>query len=203
MTSRSDVLKEQEHKTPQQHNHKKLQMAIAVLFSVLTVAIGFTDVALVPISDSKMIDLTVVAFVFATLIGGYRFGLPLAIVWSLVTWFNVDLEFRRWELWELIVVRGASAWAIFWFYNRAKKWHPRSPLNVYRAIIAGLFIKAVIGIPFDIMYRGVQSGLLLRAEIFVLEAALCTLFMSLLIKHLRQIHILNGVRKKGEKNNGN
>jgi hypothetical protein len=157
----------------------------------------------VPISNDKVVDVSIVFFVFAALIGGYRFSIPLAILWSAVTYLNVDPAYFKWSLLEMIGVRIIFAVALVFSYNLAKRLHKRSPLNVYRAIVFGTAAKALVGLPLEIFHRGVAHGSLLRLEIFILETALCSVFMSLLIKHLRQVHLLNGVRKKGEKKDAN
>lgn len=177
---------------------------IAIVFSLMTIAGGFSQIVYIPIETTKMIDLTVVGFIFAVLIGGYSVGIPLSIVWSLITWFNIPLEFREWELWQVILTRVVFAVALVFSYDLARKIHPRSPLNVYRAVIAGILVKCLVALPFDIITRGISVGLKVRVEIAVLEIALGCVFMGLLVKHLRQIHILNGVKKreKGDKQNG-
>jgi hypothetical protein len=159
-------------------------------------------IAFIPLADT-MFDVTVVAFVFATLIGGYALGIPLAIVWSLSTWFNLGSIYIEWSLWQLMATRVIFALALVFFYNLARKVHDRSPYNVYRAIVAGVITKLAFTMPIDMFARGNVAGFKLRLEVAFLEIALCFVFMILLIKHLRQVHILNGVRKKGEGQNGN
>lgn len=175
------------------------------MFSVLAIVMGFSQIVYIPISEGKAFDLTVVAFVFAVLIGGYRVGIPLAIVWSLVSWFNVPDEFIKWTLWEITALRILFGFSLVWFYNLAKRLYHRSPYNVYRAIIAAIVLKGIVGIPSELYHFGWPEAIVLRGEIVLLETALCCVFMSLLIKHLRQIHILNGVKKreKGVKENVN
>lgn len=131
-------------------------------------------------------------------------AIPLALVWSIATKLNVDPQYLKWSFWELLLVRSIFAIGLVWCYETAKKLHYMSPYNVYRGMLGGLFIKAIAGLPFEMIVRGKLTGLVLRAETFVLEAALCSVFMALLIKHLREIHILNGVKKKqkGMKNYG-
>lgn len=176
--------------------HQKLQIAITILFSIVTIALSFTQIAYVPISSDNVVDITIVGFVFAAMIGGHKFGIPLAMIWSVSSYYNLPLEYSHWALWELMLVRVIFAVSIVLTYDLAKKWHKQSPLNVYRAIIAGVTIKAVSGLPSELVHSGFPEALLITAEAMILEIALCILFMSLLIKHLRQIHLLNGVRKR-------
>lgn len=176
---------------------RKIQILITILFSLVTVITSFmTDMVYVPIAPDKVIDLTIVSFIFAVMIGGYWAALPLALVWSVATRLNVDPLFVKWAFWQMVLIRTIFAFGLVWAYQTARRMYPMSPLNVYRGMIGGLLIKAIAGLPFDMMTRGSLHGAVLRIEIFVLEAALSSVFMALLIKHLREIHILNGVKKK-------
>jgi hypothetical protein len=157
----------------------------------------------VPLSPSKAIDITIVATMFACMIGGYRVAIPLALIWSLVTHYNLDTHYYHWNLYSMLFVREVFAISIVFFYQSFKKIFKYSPFNVYRAIFCSIIVKNLIAIPFDMSYR--DTWMTLRLEQTIIEIAVCCVFMSLLIKHLRQIHLLNGVRKKekGDKNNGN
>lgn len=181
-------------------NH--LTILIASLFSVVAIVGGFSDLAYVPLSSDKAIDITIIAVLFASMIGGYRVGIPLAIIWSIVTHLNLDPSFRAYPLWAIIIVREIFVVSVTWFYQKFRKMYDRSPWNVYRAIFASILVKNLVSIPLDMHYRTVWATL--RFEQAIIEIAICTVFMSILIKHLRQIHILNGVRKKekGEKKHG-
>jgi hypothetical protein len=120
-----------------------------------------------------------------------------------MTWINIPEEFRKWDLWQMILVREIFAISLVFFYDLARKIFVGSPKNVYITIVISVVVKFLVGLPFEMMARGVIPGLRIRVETNILEMALCCIFMGLLIKHLRQIHILNGVRKKGEKKHGN
>lgn len=184
-----------------QRNH--LPILIATLFSVIAIIGGFSDIAYVPLNDDRRIDITIVAVMFASMIGGYRVAIPLAVTWTLVTHFNLDLSLDVWPLWAILLVRIIFAVSIVWFYQKFKVVFPYSPSNVYRAIFVSVIIKNALSVPFDALYLDPWG--ILRAEQMIIEMGLCMVFMSLLIKHLRQIHILNGVKKKkkGEMNNAN
>lgn len=181
-----------------------VKILIAILFSTIAIVGGMSDLSYVPLSDTKAIDITIVAVTLAALIGGYRVAIPMVLVWSLVTCLHVDPSYRTWPLWAMILVREVFVIALIYFYEMFKRIYQYSPYNVYRALVAGILLRNVIAMPFDVFYRK-TDWLLLRGEQFVIEAGISIVFMSLLIKHLRQIHILNGVRKKekGEKKYGN
>lgn len=161
-----------------------------------------SELAYVPLSPTKAIDITIVAIVLASLIGGYSVAIPLALVWSLVTALHVSPDFRTWPIWAMILSRELFVISLIYFYELFRRVYKYSPLNVYRGIVAGIIFKNLVAMPFDMVYRK-ADWLVLRGEQSLIEIGICCVFMGLLIKHLRTIHILNGVRKKGEKKHGN
>jgi magnesium-transporting ATPase (P-type) len=177
----------------------KLSLAIAIVFSILAIALaGLTNISYVPLSDYKAIDITIIAVVFASLIGGYRVGIPLAIAWSLTSWCKIDSIYLYWPIWVTIITRMSFTFSLIWVYSRFKRVYKYSPYNVYRAIICAILLKNILSIPFDIFYR--HTGWAVdRFEQTIIEVGICVVAMSLLIKHLREIHILNGVKKKTKK----
>lgn len=180
-----------------------LSMLISTLFSAIAIVAGFSDVVYIPLSPTKAIDIIIIAVMFASMIGGYRVAIPLALVWSLVTQYNLAQSYYEWNLYSIIFVREAFTISIVFFYSSFKRIYQYSPFNVYRTIVYSILFKNFISIPFDMDFR--EEWMILRLEQTIIEVAVCCVFMSLLIKHLRQIHLLNGVRKRerGEKKNGN
>lgn len=90
-------------------------------------------------------------------------------------------------------------------YKFFRKRYYRSPYNVYRATLLSILVKSLVTVPFELYHRGWPDAIILAGWVTLLEVGLSCFFMSILIKYLRQIHILNGVKKreKGVKSNVN
>lgn len=178
-----------------------LKILIALTFSALAIiAAASTDIVYVPLGSHKVIDLTIAAVMLGSMIGGYVIAIPLGIIWALTSFCQVNHVDSTWPLWAIIFTRLLFTTSIVWVYGLFRRLYKGSPYNVYQAIFYSILGRNLIAIPFDIIFHQ-EDWFLFRGEELVIEMAVCMVAMSLLIKHLRQIHILNGVRKKGEQEN--
>jgi hypothetical protein len=155
---------------------------------------GLTNISYIPLSTYKAIDITIIAVVFASLIGGYKIGIPLSIAWSITSWLKIDSIYLTWPIWATLITRIGFTITLIWVYSKFKGIYLYSPYNVYRAIITAILLKNILSIPLDIYFRH-TDWFIDRSEQTIIEVGICLVAMSLLIKHLREIHILNGVRK--------
>ena len=168
----------------------KLKASFIIGFSLIILILSSTKIGYIPISDSHSLDLSIVPAIFAAMIGGYQVGIPLAVIWTLISYHNPASNTQMLSLWEFMAVQVLLLASVTWFYKWFKKKNRYSPWNVYYAIIAAVLLKNVlISILFLSKANYIKGAL---------EMALCLLAMSLAIKHLRQIHLLNGVKKKQE-----
>lgn len=193
----SQSLSEQERKSLKL---KRNNIFAAALFSLIMVVMAFTKVAFVPISETRMLDLTILPMVFVAMIGGYRIGIIMAIPWSIITW-HMGMN-QVYDLGWLLFVKTMAMVSTAYFYQLYKKVHKGSPYNVYRACIGGLIVKdIVLTIAVVMMFPDIEPREWARdtGVQFLLEIVLCNFSIALLIKHLREIHILNGIKKKKKK----
>lgn len=183
-------------------SQSKLEFAVAVGFSLLILVLSSTDIGYIKISSYRNLDMGIIPAVFAAMIGGYRVGIPVALLWAGVAYFNPTSNLQIYGLAGLILDRVVLVTVVYHAYKVCKKYYDGSPHNVYRALIAGIVTKNIVAnviIIYMLHAKGVfQLDVWLRytTQQLVLELALCTLAMVFLIKHLRQVHILNGIKSR-------
>jgi riboflavin transporter FmnP len=184
-------------------NQNKLEIAVAIGFSLIIFIMSSTNIGYIPISPYRNLDMAIIPAIFAAMIGGYRVGIPVAILWSIVTYYNPASNLQVFTLWGLMVNRIVLVTVAYHAYKVCKKYYQYSPANVYRAIIAAVTAKNIVS-NFILVYilanveKVFKFELWIRytAQQYVLELALCSLAMMFLIKHLRQVHILNGIKRR-------
>jgi riboflavin transporter FmnP len=184
-------------------NQNKLEIAVAIGFSLIIFIMSSTNIGYIPISPYRNLDMAIIPAIFAAMIGGYRVGIPVAILWSIVTYYNPASNLQIFTLWGLMVNRIVLVTVAYHAYKVCKKYYQYSPANVYRAIIAAVTAKNIVSnIILVYILANVEKvfkfELWIRytAQQYVLELALCSLAMMFLIKHLRQVHILNGIKRR-------
>lgn len=184
-------------------SQKRLEFLVATGFSLLIIVLSNTKLGYIPISGYRSIDMGIIPAIFAAMIGGYRVGIPVAIIWAICAFTNQSSNLQVYTLYGLIVNRIVLVTIAFHAYKVCKKYYKYSPANVYRAVIAAVTAKNIVANAILIyMLSGTKDSFELNtwisytAQQYVLELALCSLAMGLLIKHLRQVHILNGVKRR-------
>jgi riboflavin transporter FmnP len=184
-------------------SQSKLEFAVAVGFSLLILILSSTDVGYIKISPYRNLDMGIIPAIFAAMIGGYRVGIPVAILWAGVTYFNPASNLQIYGLPGLIINSVVLVTVVYHAYKVCKKYYTGSPYNVYRALVAGIVAKNLVSnailvwmlIKVERVFK-LEVWLRYTTQHFVLELALCTLAMAFLIKHLRQVHILNGIKRR-------
>ena len=187
-------------------NQNKLEIGVAIGFSLLILILSSTKIGYIPITNYRSLDLSLIPALFAAMIGGYRVGIPVAIAWALVGYSNDASNLQVYSLFGLMASKMIYVVSATWSYKLFRKHYVASPYNVYRTVVAAVTIKALAS-NFILVYMLKSEFIIehwLRYGIreFILEIMLCTLCMGLLIKHLRQVHILNGVRRKEKMRSG-
>jgi riboflavin transporter FmnP len=184
-------------------NQNKLEIAVAIGFSLIIFIMSSTNIGYIPISPYRNLDMAIIPAIFAAMIGGYRVGIPVAILWSILTYTNPASNLQIYTLWGLMANRIILVTVAYHAYKVCKKYFQYSPANVYRAIIIAVTAKNVVSnIIFVYILANVEKVFKLElwmrytAQQYVLELALCSLAMMFLIKHLRQVHILNGIKRR-------
>lgn len=188
------------NKKSKEINRRRTELLLSVVFTGLMFILSWSDVTYIPISDSRLLDMSLVPIVFVAMIGGYTVAIPVGIGWGLSAILNQPGEFYTWE-W-IMVAKLSFTLSLVFFYALAKKIHPRSPWNVYRTLVAAITLKAIIAtIGIRVMFPHLELGTLIKESIaqMIIELAVSALAMSLLIEKLRKIHVLNGVRRKEKK----
>jgi riboflavin transporter FmnP len=181
-------------------NQKKLEVAVAIGFSLIIFILCNTDIGYIPISESRSLDMAIIPAVFAAMIGGYRVGIPVAIGWAVMAYINPSSNLQIYSLIGLILNNIVLVTMAYYSYKVCKRLYDRSPANVYRGIIAAVTAKNIVANIALAFVLGRQETLdvWIRYSVqqYLLEIALCSLAMAFLIKHLRQVHILNGVKRR-------
>ncbi|UNY39907.1 hypothetical protein KLEB273_gp061 [Bacillus phage vB_BauM_KLEB27-3] len=189
------------NKMPIEQN--KLELMIAIAFSLLILFLSSTEVGYVTISKYRELDLAIIPAVFAALIGGYRVGIPVAIAWALIGYNNEASGLQIYTLHGVLITKVGYVVAATWSYKWFRKKFVGSPYNVYRAVLTAVFSKWIISnLMVSYIIRNwdkYQAFVNNSVRESIIEAGLCVLMMALTIKHFRQIHILNGIKRK-EKN---
>jgi hypothetical protein len=183
--------------TRKDKNRNKTEILLSIGFTGLMFALSWSSVVYIPISDERIIDLSLVPIIFVAMIGGYKIAIPVAIGWWLSATFNQLGNVYTWE-W-IFIYKMTFTISLVYFYDLFRKAYPYSPWNVYRTVIAAVVIKNLISaVGMMFMYSQVAPGIWVKnlAVEFTIELAICLLAMSLIIEKLRKIHILNGVRRK-------
>lgn len=190
-------------------NQNKLELAVAIGFSIVIFILSSTNLGYVSITPYRSLDMGIIPAIFAAMIGGYRVGIPVSILWAVLAYNNPASNLQYYTLYGLIIDRVVLVTAAYYSYKVCKKLFERSPSNVYRAIFVAVTLKNIvsnmllyilIGLDFDILNQ--QKWFSNSMQQYLLELALCSLAMMFLIKHLRQVHILNGVRRKEKMRSG-
>lgn len=183
-------------------SQNKLEVLIAIGFSLLIIVLSSTNLGYIPLSPYHSLDMAIIPAVFAAMIGGYRVGVPVAIIWAVCAYFNPESNLQVFGLYGLILTRVVLVTAAYHAYKVCKKYYEYSPANVYRAIVIAVTMKNIVanGLLVRALYEAeifkVQVWATTAAHQYLLELALCSLAMMFLIKHLRQVHILNGVKRR-------
>jgi riboflavin transporter FmnP len=183
-------------------NQNKLEVAVAIGFSLIIFILSSTNLGYIKISPHWNLDMGIIPAIFAAMIGGYRVGIPVAIVWSVIGYVNPDSNLQIYSLWGLMINKIVLVTIAYHAYKVCKKYYEYSPANVYRAIIAAITVEAIVS-NITLTYMLYTSNMFevtvwLRYAVqqYLLELALCSLAMMFLIKHLRQVHILNGIKRR-------
>jgi riboflavin transporter FmnP len=183
-------------------NQNKLELLVAIGFSALIFILSSTDAGYIRLSPFRNLDMGIIPAVFAAMIGGYRVGIPVAIVWAGCAYFNPASELQIYGLAFLLINRLVLVTTAYYSYMVCKKLYDGSPANVYRGLFAAITLKNIVAnlmltyiIHADRIFDG-RAWLHDSAQQYVLELALCALAMAFLIKHLRQVHILNGIKRR-------
>lgn len=175
---------------------KELEMVIALCFSTIILALSVTDIAYIEIGRGRYIDIAVIPAIFAFMIGGLFIGVPVAIAWGFIV--NSHLETApMYGLAGILMIKVFFALASWYLYQIAKKINPGSPNNVYYAIVGAEIVRWTVS-TFAISFNTHTSRFLSSTTYigFLLETSICLIAMFMLVEKLRQVHILNGIRRK-------
>lgn len=186
----------------QRIKQNKLEIYVALLFSAIIFISSSTEVGYVPINEYRSLDLALIPALFAAMIGGYRVGIPVAIAWTFIGYFNEASNLQIYTFEGLLCTKIIFVVSAVWFYRLFKKKYKGSPFNVYKTILAAVTVKALVAnviLAYTSDFFIYSNWLHYGMREYVLEVALCMLAMGFLIKHLRQVHILNGIKRKKKK----
>lgn len=185
------------------NNQNRLDLLVALGFSALMLVLSISKIVYINVSPYHTLDMGLIIAIFAAMIGGYKVGLPVAIFWAYLAFENVASELQIFSLSGLIICRVTYVLVAVWGYKMFRRVYEFSPANVYRTIFLALLAKTIVanGILYQellqINYKMTMNSFLIEGlTLFVLEVALASLAMKLLIKNLRQVHILNGVKRR-------
>lgn len=184
-------------KPSKDRNRRKMELLISVAFTGLMFVLSWSDVVYIPLSDTRLLDLSLVPVVFVAMIGGYSVAIPVAIGWWISASLNQLGDAYTWQ-W-ILVIKLSFSMSLVYFYGLFKRAYYQSPWNVHRTIIAAVSIKnIVVAIAMLVMFPHLEPISWIKDTVvqFIIEMAICLLGMSLLLEKLRKIHILNGVRRK-------
>lgn len=184
-------------------SQNKLELMVAVGFSIIIIIMSNTKLGYIPISNHRSLDAGIICAIFAAMIGGYRVGIPVSLIWAFCAFTNDASHLQTFTLLGLIAERLLLVVAAIESYKWFRRKYVASPANVYRALLVAITVKNIVAnliLLYVLIY--VEQVFMLStwvkytAEIYLLEVALTSLAMKLLIGHLREVHILNGVKRR-------
>ena len=180
-----------------QVNKKKAEVITIIGFSILLFILSSMKIVYVPISENAFIDLSIIPAMFVAMIGGYRIAVPIGLGWFLSSILYVGGEVDS-MIWTFFIKESFVVFCAY-FYSLFKKAYQGSPWNVYRTIFASVTVKNLVaGMSMLALYPYTYPDEWMKnsALTYIIELAICILAMSLLIEKLRQVHILNGVKRR-------
>lgn len=175
---------------------KQLEIVMAIFFSIIILGLSVTDIAYIEIGKGRYIDIAVIPAIFAFMIGGPIIGVPVAVAWAFIVSTHLPTA-PMYGLAGIMMIKVFFALASWYVYQIAKKINPGSPNNVYYAIIGAEVVRWTVS-TFSISFNTHTSRFLSSTTYigFLLETSLCLIAMFMLVEKLRQVHILNGIRRK-------
>lgn len=175
---------------------KRLELLTALVFSALILLLSATEVAYISLGDNRYMDLSVIPAVFAFMIGGPLVVVPVAVAWGVMGFLFMPAA-PLYGLSMMVLVRLMFALSCWAFYRLYKKINPGSPNNVYYGLTSALLLKwmttnvVMTWVGANNRFNDIESYILL-----LMEMILCNLAMFMIVGKLREIHILNGIRRK-------
>lgn len=175
---------------------RRLELLTALAFSILILVLSATDIAYIEVGNDRYIDMSVIPAVFAFMIGGPWLVVPVATAWGIVGFFYLPTG-DEYGLLMIVMIRLMFALSCWFFYRLSKRVNPGSPNNVYYAIIIALVVKWFS--TNMVMTVATQANRFNDPESYVIllmETTLSSVAMFMIVGKLREVHILNGIRRK-------
>jgi hypothetical protein len=180
----------------EKRERRKHEIILSIAFALLMLGLSWSKVVYIPISDHRMLDISLVPVMFAAMIGGYQVAIPVGLAWAGINYSSFqDIYDWYW----ILAIKMSFTLSIVYFYKLFKRAYRYSPWNVYRTIWASLVVKnAVDAIAMLEMFPNTLVDVWMKDNltIFAIQLAVSLLAMSLIVDKLRQIHILNGIKRK-------
>jgi len=177
---------------------KQLEIIIALVFSLLILVLSNLELVYIEIGHNRFLDLAAIPAVFAFMIGGPFIGVPVAVAWGFIVYFQIPID-TKFSLVSVLIIKVIFALSCWHIYQWTKRIFPGSPHNVYWGIIGGEIVRwtasTVIISSSTHTNRFVDSVTYIG---FALETIFCLIAMFMIVEKLRQVHILNGIRRKAK-----
>lgn len=183
-------------KRTREKGQRRLELLTALGFSILILVLSATDIAYIGVGNDRYIDLSVIPAVFAFMIGGPWLVVPVATAWGVVGFFYLPTG-DEYGLLMMVMIRLMFALSCWFFYRLSKRVNPGSPNNVYYAIVIALVVKSLA--TNTVMTLATHGNRFNDTEsyiILLLEMILSLVAMFMIVGKLREVHILNGIRRK-------
>lgn len=189
-------------KIERKRGQNRLEAKVALGFSLAILILSSTDIGYVRLTDGWNIDIAIIPAVFAAMIGGYKVGVPVAIVWGFITFFNPHSDLQMFSLPGLILMNISLVTTAYFVYIVCKRYFQYSPVNVYYAVFAAVTAKNINAlfimgtrVRYDNTYTH-DEWIIHIGQQYLIELGIVSLAMFMAIQHLRQLHILNGVKRR-------
>lgn len=179
-----------------QISQRRLEVFVALGFSAALLGLSVFEETYIRFSPYHAIDLGMVLAIFAFMIAGPRIGVPVAAAWATI-FYLTHSHLSPYGFWSILIVKVGTAYAAWYAYQTAKKVWPGSRFNVYWGVLgAGIFRFVTSGIIVSLVH---ETNIFLMSDTYIellLELSLCMVAMSMIVGKLRQIHILNGIKRR-------
>lgn len=183
-------------KGTREKGQRRLELLTALAFSILILVLSATDIAYIEVGNDRYIDLSVIPAVFAFMIGGPWLVVPVATAWGIVGFFYLPTG-DEYGLLMMVMVRLMFALSCWFFYRLSKRVNPGSPNNVYYAIVLAMAVKWLsTNMVMTVATAGNRFNDPESYVILLMEMTLASVAMFMIVGKLREVHILNGIRRK-------
>ncbi len=173
----------------------KSRLLVGIFFSLPVLILAGTKLGYIPLSDSRMIDIAAIPALFAVLVGGYAISFPLALLWTIVTFFFEKNVVQDYTFLSLMVINSLYLFSAVWCYRYLEK-HLQSSMHILYCVIVFSFSIRTIAMTLPVFsWLGIHQHTTpfdyYTIIALVLQIILSIVVIQLALRHLHDVHLDN------------